>query len=129
MNIPNTKITLEEVLDQMPLNIQFVDNNGLFVDNNGFVRYLNKAAAARPAKGKREVGVNIQNCHARPESLETIGRIIKDFKSGRKEPHYYINKEGNKSIMVPIFNAEGEIIGTLTYSHPVGYPEPERTFD
>jgi DUF438 domain-containing protein len=66
MNIPNTNITLEEVLDQMPLNIQFVDNNG-------FVRYLNKAAAARPAKGKREVGVNIQNCHARPESLETIG--------------------------------------------------------
>ncbi|NNG07518.1 MAG: hypothetical protein HKM90_07265 [Desulfobacteraceae bacterium] len=121
MNIPNTNITLEEVLDQMPLNIQFVDNNG-------FVRYLNKAAAARPAKGKREVGVNIQNCHARPESLETIGRILKDFRSGRKEPHYYINKEGNKSIMVPIFNAEDEFIGTLTYSHPVGYPEPERTF-
>jgi DUF438 domain-containing protein len=85
MNIPNTNITLEEVLDQMPLNIQFVDNNG-------FVRYLNKAAAARPAKGKREVGVNIQNCHARPESLET------------------------------------KFIGTLTYSHPVKYPEPERTF-
>jgi hypothetical protein len=70
----------------------------LIVDNNGFVRYLNKAAAARPAKGKREVGVNIQHCHARPESLETIGRILKDFRSGRKEPHYYINKEGNKSI-------------------------------
>lgn len=121
MNIPNTNITLEEVLDQMPLNIQFVDNNG-------FVRYLNKAAAARPAKGKREVGANIQNCHARPESLEKIERILKDFRSGRKEPHYYINKEGNKVIMVPIFNAEDEFIGTLTYSHPVGYPEPERTF-
>ena len=95
MNIPDTKITLEEVLDQMPLNIQFVDNNG-------FVRYLNKAAAARPAKGKREVGVNIQNCHARPESLEKIGRIFKDFRSGRKEPHYYINKENNKIVGVNI---------------------------
>ena len=34
MNIPSTKITLEEVLDQMPLSIQFVDHDG-------FLRYLN----------------------------------------------------------------------------------------
>jgi DUF438 domain-containing protein len=122
VNIPNTNITLEEVLDQMPLNIQFVDHDG-------FVRYLNKTAAARPAKGKREIGVNIQNCHARPESLEKIGRILEDFRSGREEPHYYINREGNKSIMVPIFSAQDEFIGILSYSHPVGYPEPERTFN
>lgn len=64
MNLPDTKTTLEEILNQMPSNIQFVDNNS-------FVRYLNKVAAARPVKGKREVGVNIQNCHARPESLFT----------------------------------------------------------
>lgn len=121
MNIPNTNISLEEVLDQMPLNIQLVDNNGV-------LRYLNKAAAARPAKGKREVGVNIQNCHARSESLEKIGRILEDFRTGREDPHYYINREGNKSIMVPIFNAEDKFIGILSYSHPVGYPEPERTF-
>jgi DUF438 domain-containing protein len=122
MNIPSTKITLEEVLDQMPLSIQFVDHDG-------FLRYLNKTAAARPAKGKREIGVNIQNCHARPESLEKIGRILEDFRSGREEPHYYINREGNKSIMVPIFSAQDEFIGILSYSHPVGYPEPERTFN
>ena len=121
MKIPNTDITLEDLLDHLPINIQFVDKDG-------FVRYLNKTAAARPAKGKREVGVNIQNCHARPESLEKIGRILNDFKGGRKEPHYYMNKEGNKSIIVPIFNDKDEFIGTLSYSHPIGYPEPERTF-
>ncbi len=121
MKIPDTNITLEEVLDQMPMNIQFVDKDG-------FVRYLNKVASLRPAKGKREIGVNIQNCHARPESLEKIGRILKDFRNGRKEPHYYINKEDNKTIMVPIFNSDDKFIGTLSYSHPVGYPEPERTF-
>lgn len=50
--------------------------------------YLNKVAAAQPAKGKREVGVNIQNCHARPESPEAIRRILKDFRSVLKDPHY-----------------------------------------
>ena len=33
MKIPNTNITLEDLLDQLPINIQFVDNEG-------FVRYL-----------------------------------------------------------------------------------------
>lgn len=121
MQIANTAVTLEEILDQMPMNVQFVDKEG-------YVRYLNKAAALRPAKGKREVGVNIRNCHARPESLEKIKRILADFKGGRKEPHYYINKEGHKSIMVPIFNPQDEFMGTLSYSHPIGYPAPERTF-
>ena len=121
MKIPNTSITLEEVLDQMPMSLQFVDKDG-------FLRYLNKAAAVRPAKGKREVGVNIQNCHARPESLEKIGRILDDFRNGQKDPHYYINKDGNKTIMVPIFNTEDEFMGVLSYAHPVGNPNPERTF-
>ena len=121
MKIPNTEITLEEILDQMPMSLQFVDNDG-------FQRYLNKAAALRPAKGKREVGVNIQNCHAHPESLEKIGRILTDFRNGKKDPHYYINKEGNKSIMVPIFNSEEEFLGVLSYLHPVGHPKPEKTF-
>jgi len=120
MKIPNTDFTLEEVLEQMPLNLQFVDKDGI-------VRYLNKAAAMRPAKVKREVGVDIKNCHARAESLEKIGRILDDFRNGRKEPHYYINKEGNKSIMAPIF-ADDRFAGVLTYSHPIDRPSPESTF-
>ncbi len=82
MTIPNTNITLEELLDQIPMEVQYVDKDG-------FLRYLNKAAAARPANGKRESGVNIQNCHAKPESLEMIKRIFEDFKKGRKEPHFF----------------------------------------
>jgi DUF438 domain-containing protein len=106
----------------MPLNIQSTDNNG-------FVRYLNQAAAVRPAKGKREVDANIQNCHARSESLESIKSILKDFRTGWKEPHYYLNKQGNKLVMVFTFDAEDKLVGTLTHSHQVGIPEPERTFD
>jgi DUF438 domain-containing protein len=121
MKIPNTDLTLEDLLDRLPIRIQYVDKDG-------FLRYLNKADAAHPAKGKREVGVNIRNCHARPESLEMVERIFEDFRQGRKKPHFYVSPAGNKSIKVPIFDEQGEFIGVLSFSHPVGMPANSRTF-
>lgn len=121
MKIPNTDITLEGLLDQFPLRFQYVDKDG-------FLRYLNRADAMHPANGKREVGVNIRDCHARPESLEMIERIFEDFRQGRKEPHFYVTPAGNKSVKVPIFDEQGEFAGVLSFSHPVGTPEESRTF-
>ena len=121
MKIPDTDITLEDLLDQLPIRIQYVDKDG-------FLRYLNKADASHPANGKREVGVNIRDCHAHPESLEMIERIFEDFRQGRKEPHFYVSSAGNKSIKVPIFNEHGEFTGVLSFSHPVGTPTNVRTF-
>jgi DUF438 domain-containing protein len=121
MIIPNTNITLEELLDCMPLSVQYVDKNG-------FLRYLNETASKRPANCKREVGVNIQDCHAKPESHEMIERIFEDFRQGRKEPHYYVSSATRKTVMVPIFDAENNFLGVLSYSHPVGLPESDRTF-
>jgi DUF438 domain-containing protein len=121
MTIPDTNITLDELLDQMPLDVQFVDKDG-------FLRYMNKTAAARPAPGKREIGVNIRDCHAKPESLQMIDRIFEDFKQGRKEPHYYVSQTGKVSLKVPIFDAEGSFIGILGYSYPACLPKPDRTF-
>jgi len=94
MLIPNTGITLEELLDRVPLAVQYVDKDG-------FLRYLNKTAAARPANIKREVGIDIRDCHAKPECLEMIERIFEDFRQGRKEPHYYVTSGIRKTIMVP----------------------------
>ena len=85
MTIPDTNITLEALLDQIPMDVQFVDKDG-------FLRYMNKVAAARPANCKREIGVNIRDCHAKPESLQMVDRIMEDFKKGQKEPHYYVSK-------------------------------------
>jgi DUF438 domain-containing protein len=121
MKIPDTDITLEDLLDRLPIRVQYVDKDG-------FLRYLNKADAAHPANGKREVGVNIRDCHARPESIEMIERIFADFRQGRRAPHFYVSPSGNKSIKVPVFNDQGEFIGVLSFSHPVGVPETTRTF-
>lgn len=121
MKISNANITLEELLDQLPMRLQYVDKDG-------FLRYLNKADALHPANGKREVGVNIKDCHAHPESLEMIERIFEDFRHGRKEPHFYVTPAGNKSMKVPIFDEQGEFMGILSFSHPVGIPKESRTF-
>ncbi|MCX5839435.1 MAG: PAS domain-containing protein [Deltaproteobacteria bacterium] len=121
MKIPNTDISLEELLDRIPMDVQFVDKDG-------FLRYLNRAAAAKPANGGREVGVNIRDCHAKPESVEMIERIFEDFRRGRREPHFYVTPTGRLSMKVPIFDAAGNFIGVLAYSHPAGWPKPERTF-
>ncbi|MCE5282543.1 MAG: PAS domain-containing protein [Deltaproteobacteria bacterium] len=121
MKIPDTDLTIEELLDRLPIRIQYVDKDG-------FLRYLNKADAAHPAKGKREVGINIRDCRARPESLQKIERIFEDFRRGRREPHHYITPSGNKSVKVPVFNDLGDFVGVLSFSHPVGAPKPDRTF-
>lgn len=121
MLIPNTGIPLEELLDLIPLAIQYVDKDG-------FLRYLNKTAAARPAKIKREVGIDIRNCHEHPESLEKIERIFEDFRQGRKEPHYYVTSGIRKTIMVPVFDEVDNFLGVLSCIHPLGLQEPDRTF-
>ena len=114
-------LTLEELLDHMPMPIQYVDKDGV-------LRYLNKAAAARPANAERKVGINIRDCHARPESIERIERLFAHFRQGRKEPHFYVTAKGEQSMKVPVFNRQGEFMGVLAYSHPLGMPETERTF-
>ena len=121
MKIANTDITIEELLDQMPIGVQYVDKEG-------FLRYQNRLSASRPARVKREVGVNIKDCHARPESLEAIRRILDDFKRGRKEPHFYITSTGKKAMKVPIFDTNDNFIGILSYGHPVGMPTTRKTF-
>ena len=121
MTIPNTDITLEALIDQMPLDVQFVDADG-------FLRYMNKVAAARPANVKRTIGVNVRDCHARPESLQMVDRIFEDFRQGRKEPHYYISQTGRVALKVPIFDDAGSFIGVLAYSYPAAPPIPDRTF-
>ena len=121
MIIPNTNIMLEELLDCMPLSVQYVDKNG-------FLRYLNETASKRPANCKREVGVNIQDCHAKPESHEMIERIFKDLRARTQRTTLLRLSATRKTVMVPIFDAENNFLGVLSYSHPVSLPEPDRTF-
>jgi hypothetical protein len=61
-----------------------------FVSSGGVILYRNQAAARRPSPAPRDVGVNIDTCHEKSESLADIDRIFADFRNGRREPLFYI---------------------------------------
>lgn len=121
MTDPN--IELENLLDRIPLSFTYADAEGV-------IRYRNRAAAQRPSARPRDIGVNIRDCHARPESLKMIDRIYSDFKQGRKTPHHYVSaRTGVKELvtLVPIFK-DGQFSGCLSFVHPLELKGESRTF-
>jgi DUF438 domain-containing protein len=121
MNIPDTNVSIEFLLDRLPIGVHFVDKDG-------YLRYQNKVVAARSPNGESELGVNIWNCHKKAESIKSINLLFGDFRKGRKEPHYRVTSEGRKSVKVPIFDTNDEFIGVLSFDHPVGVPEILKTY-
>jgi len=116
-------IGLEDLLDQIPLSLTYADAEGV-------IRYRNRAAAQRPSTRPREIGLNIRDCHARPESLKMIDEIYADFNRGRKTPHHYVSaRTGVKELvtLVPIFK-DGRFSGCLSFVHPLELKGESRTF-
>lgn len=114
---------LEELLDQIPVGLTYADADGV-------IRYRNRAAAQRPSPRPRDIGINIRDCHAQPESLEKIDEIYADFNRGRKTPHHYVSaRMGIKEIvtLVPIFKDE-QFSGCLSVVHPLELKGAGRTF-
>ena len=40
----------------------------------------------------------------------------------------YVTAQGEQSMKVPVFNKQGEFMGVLAYTHPLGTPETDRPF-
>ena len=117
------KVDLEELLDQIPVGLTYVDRDGVIL-------YRNRTAAQRPSLRPRERGINIRDCHAQPESLKKISKIFDDFNQGRKIPHHYVSRRtGIQELvtLVPIFE-EDRFIGCLSVIHPLEIKGEKRTF-
>ena len=114
---------LEELLDHIPVGLTYADAEGI-------IRYRNRAAAQRPSPRPRDIGINIRDCHAQPESLKEIAAIYADFNRGRKTPHHYVStRTGIKELvtLVPIFKNE-QFSGCLSVIHPLELRGSSRTF-
>ena len=117
------KVGLEELLDQIPVALTYVDPDG-------YILYRNRTAANRPSPGPREKGKNIRDCHADPQSLKKIVKIFDDFKQGRSIPHHYVSRRtGIQELvtLVPIFQ-EDRFVGCLSVIHPLEIQGENRTF-
>jgi PAS domain S-box-containing protein len=82
-----TREQLESLLDTLPVEITFVDENDT-------VRYFNKPEKIIFVRTKAIIGRKVQNCHP-PKSLDIVTKIVESFKLGKKNSaEFWIDMAG-----------------------------------
>lgn len=109
-------LTLDEanlILNHLPLEITFIDKNGVF-------KYFNKITKASDMMFVRtpiSIGRNVANCHP-PKSLKKVMRLIRDLKTKKRTSECMWFKKGDQYVHITykaIFNEKGEYQGILEY--------------
>ncbi|QUW23113.1 DUF438 domain-containing protein [Sporosarcina sp. Marseille-Q4063] len=109
-------LTTEEaelILNNLPLEITFVDKNDMF-------KYFNEITEASEMMLVRtpiSIGRNVANCHP-PKSLMKVMTLMRDLKTGKRTSESMWFKRKNQYIHLTykaIFNDKGEFLGVLEY--------------
>ncbi|WP_271396427.1 DUF438 domain-containing protein [Salinicoccus roseus] len=101
------------ILNHLPVEITFVDRNGLF-------KYFNEIGGAEEMMFIRtplSIGRNVANCHP-PKSTKKVMHIIHDLKKRKKESETMWFRKKDKYIHVTykaVFDEAGEFMGILEY--------------
>lgn len=101
------------ILNNLPLEITFVDKNGLFKYFNNIVESSEMMFIRTPLS----IGRNVSNCHP-PKSLKKVMYVIRDLKNKVKESETMWFKTKDKYIHITykaIFDEEDEFMGILEY--------------
>ena len=105
---------LELLLNNLPLDITFVDENDE-------VRYFSKPKERFFPRSPAIIGRKVQNCHP-PESVHIVKKIIAEFKAGtKKEAEFWIQMKG-KFILIKYFamhDDDGNYRGILEVSQDI----------
>jgi len=102
------KEQLEGILEAVPLEISFIDQNDL-------VKFWNKHETRIFKRPSSVVGKAVQNCHPK-QSVDKVNQVLSDLKSGgRDSAEFWINR-GEKSVYIRYFavrDKAGRYLGTL----------------
>jgi len=102
------KEQLEGLLEAIPIEISFVDENDL-------VKFWNKHETRTFKRPVSVLGKSVQNCHPK-HSVDKVNQILSDFKSGkRNSAEFWIDLKGRK-IYIRYFavrDKAGSYLGTL----------------
>ena len=99
---------LEQILETLPVDISFVDENDL-------VRYWNRHETRVFKRPMSVVGRPVQSCHPR-QSIEIVNKILDEFKAGKKDTaEFWLDLSGRKVYIryFAVRNKEGNYLGTL----------------
>src|SRR3954469_9375886 len=105
---------LETILNHLPVDITFIDENDV-------VRYFSHGKERIFARTKAVIGRTVQNCHP-PQSVHTVEKLLRDFKSGAKDVEDFWIPVKDKFVYIRYFavrDANGTYMGTLEFSQNV----------
>src|SRR5690625_1441754 len=107
-------LTIQEanlILNNLPLEITFVDKNDIF-------KYFNERTAASEmmlVRTPSSIGRNVANCHP-PKSLKKVMRLVRDLKTKRRSSESMWFKLKGQYIHITykgVFDENGEYLGIL----------------
>jgi len=99
---------LEGILEAIPVEISFVDENDL-------VRLWNKHETRIFKRPISVIGKSVENCHPK-QSVAKVNQILSDFKSGRKDSAEFWINLGERKVYIRYFavrDKAGSYLGTL----------------
>jgi DUF438 domain-containing protein len=102
---------LEALLNTIPFDVTFVDAEDT-------VRYFSHGKERIFARTRAILGRKVQYCHP-PKSVDTVERILSDFKAGTQDHAHFWLELGGKFISIEYFAMhapDGEYLGTLEVS-------------
>lgn len=110
-----TQPELEAMLDALPVDVTFVDKEGI-------VKYFTQGKERIFPRTKAVIGRKVQNCHP-PASVHVVEKIVEDLKAGVKDHEDFWIKMRDKYILIRYFavrDKEGNFLGILEFTQDIG---------
>jgi len=105
---------LEGILEAIPVEISFVDDNDL-------VKLWNKHETRIFKRPISVIGKSVQKCHPK-QSLDKVNQLLSDFKAGNRDSvEFWINL-GERKVYIRYFavrNKAGRYLGTLEVTQDI----------
>ena len=108
------KEILDAVLDALPVEISFVDDNDT-------VRYFNKNGGRIFPRPPAIIGRKVQDCHPK-KSLHKVNQILDDFKNNkRSSAEFWIDLKGRKVYIryFAVRGKDGKYLGCIEVSQDI----------
>ena len=102
------KEQLEGILEAIPVEISFVDENDL-------VRFWNKHETRIFKRPMSAIGKSVQNCHPK-QSVDKVNQVLSDLKNGKRDSAEFWINLGERKIYIRYFamrDKTGKYLGTL----------------
>jgi len=103
-----SKEQLQGILEAIPVEVSFVDENDL-------VRFWNKHETRIFKRPVSVLGKSVQNCHPK-HSVDKVNQVLSDLKSGRRDSAEFWINLGEKKVYIRYFavrDKAGKYLGTL----------------